>query len=207
MPLIRKGSGEQPLAPAPRGSESLDSVLRNGTADERWVAVRLARAGDAETLGRALSSEADDRVREAIFTSLARLHDAGSVDAVLPYLRADDAKLRTGALDALRAMPEAVRPKLQALLSDTDCDVRLLACEIVRELSGPFAPRLLCDLLETEREANVCGAAVEVLAEIGGPEAIPVLERCATRFGDVPFLVFSIKAASDRLGVRSPGQT
>ena len=73
----------------------------------------------------------------------------------------------------LRAMPEACRPHLPALLADTDADVRLLSCELVRGLPDEEANRLLCDLLERETEKNVCAAAIEVLAEIGRPEALP----------------------------------
>jgi hypothetical protein len=48
-------------------------------------------------------------------------------------------------------------------------------------------------------EPNVCAAAVEVLAEVGESSVLPVLERCAKRFGDTPFLKFSIQMAIDRV--------
>jgi hypothetical protein len=59
---------------------------------------------------------------------------------------------------------------------------------------------MLCALLENETEKNVCAAAVEVLAEVGNAEALGSLARCAERFADDPFLVFSIKMAIDRIG-------
>ena len=77
--------------------------------------------------------------------------------------------------------------------------MRLLSCELARGLPDEDANRLLCDLLEVETEKNVCAAAVEVLAEIGRPEALPSLTRCATRFDGDPFLAFSIKVAIDRI--------
>ena len=86
------------------------------------------------------------------------------------------------------------------LLADPDSDVRLLSCELVRGLPEGEANRLLCDLLERETEKNVCAAAVEVLAEIGRPEALPALARCAERFAGDPFLAFGIKVATDRIG-------
>ena len=106
----------------------------------------------------------------------------------MPYLRVDDANTRTGALDALRAMPQAVRPHLPALLADADPDVRLLACDLVRDAGGADGPRWLCAMLETEPQANVCAAAVEVLGEIADAAAVPSLSRCAERFPDDPFL-------------------
>ena len=74
-------------------------------------------------LASALSRESDPRVREAIFTGLARIATAESAAAVVPYLRSDDASLRTGAIDALRAMPRLRAAHLPLLLADPDADV------------------------------------------------------------------------------------
>ena len=38
-----------------------------------------------------------------------------------------------------------------------------------------------------------------MLAEIGRPEALPSLARCATRFAGDPFIAFSIKVATERI--------
>ena len=204
MPLIRKT--DAPPADAPHGEpDDTLRLLTSGTDDQRWDAARAAAGAPngVGALGAALFGEADPRVRDAIFTSLVRVHSAESVEAILPHLRSDDANLRTGALDALRAMPEAAAPGLPALLSDTDPDVRLLACEILRGLPLAQAAPLLCDLLGREDQVNVCAAAVDVLAEIGGPEALPALASCAARFPNEPFLIFAIKAAQARLGSSS----
>jgi len=201
MPLVRKTAPEP--AGLPRGTR-LDALkaLTEGGADQRWMAARALgdMPDEVEALGRALATEADGRVREAIFNSLVGVGGSGGVAAILQYLRSDDASLRTGALDALKAMPLAAAPRLAELLGDPDPDIRLLACEVVRELPGAQATPLLCGLLEDEEQVNVCGAAVEVLAEIGGPEALPVLTRCAARFADEPFLLFAISAAASRIG-------
>ncbi|CAN5746415.1 hypothetical protein BH11PSE3_BH11PSE3_43080 [soil metagenome] len=193
MPLVRKPSTPAPPAPA--------ASLTGGTPDERWAAARLA-AGKPDgvvVLAAALSHEQDPRVREAIFTGLSRIATPHSAAAVLPYLRSDDANLRTAAIDALQSMPAAAAPHLPCLLSDPDADVRLLSCELVRGLPDSEANHLLCELLEVEVEKNVCAAAIEVLAEIGRPEALPSLARCASRFDGDSFMVFSIKVATDRI--------
>jgi len=193
MPLVRKPS--TPTPPTSSGS------LTDGTSDERWAAARLAaeKPDGVTVLSSALARENDPRVREAIFTGLARIATAESALAVVPYLRSDDASLRTGAIDALRAMPGAAGPHLPHLLADPDADVRLLSCELARGLPDEEANRLLCELLEGESEKNVCAAAVEVLAEIGRPEALPSLTRCATRFDGDPFIAFSVKVAIERI--------
>jgi HEAT repeat protein len=196
MPLVRRPSPpSEPPVVAP-------ASLTEGTSDQRWAAVRAVagQPGGVARLATALAQEGDARVREAIFTALARAATAESAAAVLPYVRSDDAGLRAAALDALRAMPEASRLHIAGLLADPDADVRLLSCELVRGLPEGDANRLLGDLLERESEKNVAAAAVEVLAEIGRPEALPALARCAERFAGDSFLTFSIKVATDRIG-------
>jgi HEAT repeat protein len=200
MPLVRRGSTK---ATAPSFDVStLTAALSGGSTDERWAAARSAAElpEGLSLLNGALSREVDARVREAIFTSMARIRTSESAAALLPYLRSDDASLRAGALDALRAMPDATAPHIPGLLSDDDADVRLLACELVRNQPAGEVSRLLRPILATENQANVCGAAVEVLAEAGGPELLPLLAECAARFSDDPFLGFAIQVASDRIG-------
>ncbi|TCT01727.1 HEAT repeat domain-containing protein [Aquabacter spiritensis] len=201
MPLIRRPSpaAPDPAAPAP--------AFTGGTAEERWAAARAA-AGSAEavpTLAAALATEPDMRVREAIFTSLALIDTDASVQAVLAHVRSDDAGMRTAALDALRAMPRRAGRHLPALLRDPDADVRILACDLCRSVAPPELHALLGPLLETEPEANVCAAAVEVLADGGGPDILPALSRCAARFGGDPFLAFSIRIAAARIAAQRCG--
>jgi HEAT repeat protein len=195
MPFVRR-------PPPPAEAPTAPTSLTEGNSDQRWAAVRAAadRRDGVPLLAAALAQESDARVREAIFTGLARIATAESAAAVVPYLGSDDASLRGGAIDALRAMPQACRPHLARLLADPDADVRLLSCELARVLPQGEASRLLCDLLERESEKNVCASAIEVLAEVGGPEALPVLARCAERFAADPFVTFSVKVATDRIG-------
>ncbi len=196
MPLIRNASDKAGGA----SPEALVS-LAGASPDERWAAARAACDPAAiPSLAEALAHERDPRVREAIFTALARIATPESAQIALPYLRVDDANMRTGAMDALRAMQDACRPYLPGLLTDPDPDVRLLACDLVRDLGGADGPRWLCALIETEPEANVCAAAVEALGEIADVAAAPALSRCARRFPDDPFLGFAIKVVVDRLG-------
>lgn len=202
MPLIRKDATS---APAFQGDPAkvLDALV-NGAEDERWQAARAAPGipGAAKALCDAVLREPSARVREAMFTGLARIASSESVELLISLLHLDDARLRTGALDSLRAMKGMAAPYMPSLLHDPSADVRLLACELARDLPGKEPARVLCELLEAELEPNVCASAVEVLAEIGGPETLPVLARCEARFRGISFLEFAIKAAADR--IRSP---
>lgn len=199
MPLIRK-QGEDSPAPQPAPVEVL-YALANGNQEERWAAARAAAhmEGCVDALSSALAREADANVREAILTSLITIGSPRSIEAIIPLVRVDDAGLRTAALDALRTKPQLVREYLPALLNDEDSDVRVLSCEIVRGLPTELATPMLCALLKSEEEANVCAAAIDVLAEVGSSEAMPVLEECALRFAEFPFLVFAIQIARERV--------
>jgi HEAT repeat protein len=196
MPLIRNESNKT-AASLPR--QALPS-LASASPDERWAAARAASDPAAiPSLAEALAHERNSRVRQAIFTALARIGTPESVKVTLPYMRLDDANTRTGAMDALRAMQDPCRHYLPALVADPDPDVRLLACDLVRDAGGADGPRWLCALIETEPQANVCAAAVEALGEIGDATALPALSNCAQRFPDDPFLGFAIKVVADRL--------
>jgi HEAT repeat protein len=199
MPLIRK-----PVDPHRAKSVTHGDVLKelvSGNQEERWSAARAAVnvPGASDALAAALRTEADPRVREAMFTSLARIGSAQSVQELVGFLRADNASLRTGALDALRMAHEVVRDQLPSLINDADGDVRVLSCEVVRGLSPAEATRMLCELLQSEQEPNVCAAAIDVLAEVGDASALAVLAQCENRFGDTPFLAFAIKVATARI--------
>jgi HEAT repeat protein len=202
MPLIRR---EKPEGATPRSAEpDLDTLLaglHDPDAERRYGAAMADEiaGGAPAALAAAFAGEREDRVREAILTSLVRIGGRDAVWALLPSLRSDDAALRAGALDALQALPEALLPELPALLDDRDADVRLLAADLARSLPAADATPLLCRLLDAEFDPNVCAAAVDVLAEIGTAEAVPALERCAARFGSQTFLPFAVQVALQRI--------
>ena len=200
MPLIKSKSATP--ANDVLDERGIAAAIAQGSVDERWAAARAAAdlPSGVEMLAKALATETETRVREAIFTSLARIRTPASAAAVAPCLRSEDPDVRTAALDALKAMPDATALHLAGLLGDADADVRLLACELVRNQPADSANEMLGALLASEPEANVCAAAIEVLAEIGTPESLPALAQCAARFPNDPFLGFAIGIARDRIG-------
>jgi HEAT repeat protein len=199
MPLVRKPANH--TAAEKSGSDDTLQSLSSPDPERRWAAARngAALTGADVALGAALRSEKDVRVREAILTSLSRIGSPRAIESIVELLRSDDANLRTGALDALRIMVTQVPELLPKLLRDPDVDVRILCCELARCLANPQATHLMCGVLDNEAEANVCAAAVDVLAEVGGVEALPSLRTCASKFRDSPFLAFAIKVVIDRL--------
>jgi HEAT repeat protein len=193
-PATEDGPREEPLA-------SPIAALRSLDAKTRWSAARALRglAKAVPALADALSKEQVPHVQEAIITALMRVGDEASVMALLPYLRSQDPSQRSAVIEALQALPGAVLPFMASLLGDPESDVRILATELTRTLPEGDATRLLCGLLEREQHSNVCAAAVDVLAEVGTPEALPALRACAERFAGTPFLPFAISVAIARI--------
>jgi HEAT repeat protein len=203
MPLVKH------VAPAAREAAQhtenswvpLLNDLTSPAPEIRWRAARgLGERPDAvPALSGALGAEQVPRVREAIMTALMRIGDEESVRALLPCLRSQDAAVRAGALEALQALPDVISPFLQALLTDADSDVRILATELARNMSPAGATQFLSRLLQHESHPNVCAAAMEILAEVGTRDAVPVLLACADRFSGIPFLTFAASAAIARI--------
>ena len=198
MPLVRKPGLALP-ATAPDAVGVLQA-LGSADADERWSAARAAPTvpGSEGALAQALGVEDDDRVREAMLTSLAQLGTPASLEPLLSMLRSERAASRTAALGALRLTPPLTQVVTQ-LLRDPDSDVRLLSCELARSLPVAQSNSMLMDLLRREAHPNVCAAAVEVLAEVGEPEALAALAACAKRFSTHEFLVFAIDTVVERI--------
>jgi len=59
--------------------------------------------------------------------------------------------------------------------------------------------RSICGLLSRESDPNVCTAAVEILAEAGTVETVPILRQLAERSQSQPMLSFAVKIAIERI--------
>ena len=125
--------------------------------------------------------------------------------ALLGQVHSENAAVRMAALDALRENSGRLASLMPSLLRDADPDMRLLICDVVREMPAELAVRLMVELLDHETLVNVCCAAIEVLAEIGDASAVPALRRCAGRFPDEPFVAFSARTAAARIGGKRDG--
>jgi len=204
MPLVKRDAPAKADA-AQRDLGAEIKSLQSEDFDTRWSAARAmgGRADAVPALAAALAVEQEPKVREALATALLRVGNDASVAALLPHLRSPDAGMRAVALEALQALPEATLPFMQALLADADSDVRILALELLRAMPAADATRLACELLEREQHPNVSAAAIDVLAEIGTAEALPVLRACAERFSGTPFLPFAVAAAIARISTDS----
>ena len=146
-----------------------------------------------------LEVETSPSVRAVLFTSLIRLECSEVVTRLIGHLRSEDAALRNGAIEALQEMRASVTAHVRDLLDDGDSDVRIFAVNILGALCDPETPALLAAIVEHEPHVNVCAAAVDALAEVGGPEAVGPLRALRGRFADEPFMTFAIDTAIRRV--------
>ena len=146
-----------------------------------------------------------EATREAIMTALIRIGNAASVEAILPFLRSQDAGIRAAAIEALQALPEPIAPFMAQLLSDHDSDVRLLATELARNLNASEATGLLCGLIERAGCAGGWALALE-RAPAGEPAALQVDHGARAQRVRLTFDADRHRCAGRSLGTGRSGQ-
>jgi HEAT repeat protein len=186
--------------------ELLRRLVGGDAAARRASARALADFPEAvDVLCDRLECESDPTVREVILLSLIRFASPPVAKRLVAALHIDDAGLRSGVIEALQMMPEALAPHVETLLADPDSDIRIFAVNILATVPLRHAPGWLVGVIERDTHVNVCAAAADALAEIGGPEAVEPLRALAARFPDEPFLAFAIETALRRIGVVEKG--
>ena len=208
MPLVRSADRAAtepapPSVPVSSLSELLEALHAPESGLRRAAAHDLGDHPEAiPTLCARLGDEPALSVRCVILTALIRLQSPAVVSGLLPYLRSEDAGLRNAVIEALQDMPGAVAPFMEDLLHDADSDVRILAVQIVSALAHAQAPEWLARVIASDQHVNVCAAAVDCLAEVGDPAAIPSLLALPGRFPGEPFIAFAVAVAIRRIDGR-----
>jgi len=204
MALIRKVAEDAPrvaLSASPRDYAGLVQELDAPRADvRRWAAKDLGDHPQAvpDLCGR-LASEGDGAVRDGILSSLVRIGGTAVIDGVVPLLRSEDAGLRNGVIEVLKALPDDTAERIAALLRDPDPDVRIFAINVLESLRHPGVEAWLIEVLEGDDHENVCTTAIDLLAEVGTPVSVPVLQAVRHRF-DSEFVRFACALALTRIG-------
>tara|TARA_Y100001001_G_scaffold45949_1_gene41132 strand:- start:23272 stop:23952 length:681 start_codon:yes stop_codon:yes gene_type:complete len=213
MALVRKSGQQQPSlenasaghegdseAVSPKPFQSLVEELSHGDPEtRRWAAMDLARHDAADILGNAFPWETDASVREAMITSLASLANDTAAGHLASGLRSESASVRNECIDALRSMPKQCESVIPVLMLDPDSDLRILAVNILETLQHPSVEPWLIEILEHDPEVNVCGAALDVLTEVGTVQSLPAIDAVVERFFDEPFIEFGASLARDRI--------
>jgi len=212
MALIKKSAAPRNPAKDDRaGARDFDGLTRqldeHDATARRWAARDLAvHANASAALLTRLQRENDVSVREVILTSLMRIADPAAIGGLVACLRSEDANLRNEAIEAMKSLPVEVAPIMRGLLVDQDPDVRIFAVNILESLRHPDVEAWLVEVIEREPTVNVCGTALDLLAEVGTSASHDALERLKTRFASEPYIQFAADLALKRTASMSDGQ-
>lgn len=198
MPLIRSAAVVADATTENAGSHR--DRLAGDDIDERRRAARALAADPAAApvLAARLACEPDPRVRDALFGSLVDIGGTQAAELVAPFIRSEDAGLRSGAVEALKRLESHAVSVVDELMNDPDTDVRILVIEITRVWPAELAMPRLRRVFELEPHVNVCAAAVDVATEVGTEDLLVALDRLRTRFASEAFLNFAIDVACER---------
>lgn len=200
MPLIRPAAGAEDVTRLDALERRLDQLPESKIDERRRAARNLSHDPDAiPTIAARLECEPDPRVRDALFGSLVDIGGPEAAESLARFLRCDDAGLRGGAIEGLKRLETDSVAALDALMSDPDTDVRILAIEVTRAWPCELAVPRLRRVFEQEPHVNVCVAAVDVATEVGSEELLAALDGLRTRFASEPFLLFAVDVACDRI--------
>jgi HEAT repeat protein len=169
-------------------------------AERRWAARDLATYPESVgALCQLLATEEEEAVRAALFHSLVEIGNEEATTGLIALLRSEDASLRNGSIASLKCLPDRFRLYSEALLCDGDPDVRMFTVIILAGLPHTDVPRILLEHIAVEREANVCAAALDALAEMADSDMIPALTALKGRFADIPFITFAVDLILERI--------
>lgn len=205
MPLRKHQAG---LASAPvsaaecMSSQEAIRELENSDWATRQKAARclqgISEAADA--LCARFAVEAHVPTREALAVAIMRTGGADAVDRLLPLLSSEDAAQRNTVIEILQALPDAVAPRMEALLCHEDSDVRIFAVNVLEALRHPRVERWLIDVIARDNHVNVVATALDLLGEVGTEAAMPALENVTARFDGEPYIRFAAGNAIKRIG-------
>ena len=165
----------------------------------RWCARDLSHFSDSSPyLVEQLKKEKDRTVKEVIVTSLIRIGDEKAVKGLIECLRSDDAHLRNASIEALKHLPHRVSPIIEALLKDEDSDIRVFAINIMESLKDRRVEDWLISIIQNDSHINVCGTALDLLAEVGTEKALPAIEDVKKRFNH-PYINYVAETAVKRI--------
>ena len=196
-----EGTALQARATPPLRHTLVSAMIAASTPAERRAAASQL-AGDPEAAGElvaALVREDNAGVRAAMLAALVTINTPEAAAGLAVMVGSNDAGLRNAACDALRDMGDAGRAAVDSLLASPDPGLRIFAVGLLQTPGDARAHERLRVILAREQELNVALAAIEALAQIGGPEDTDALRACAARFSHESFARFAAELACRRL--------
>ncbi|MEN3276529.1 MAG: hypothetical protein V7631_2319 [Massilia sp.] len=198
MPIVRTQSTfDAPAEPA----ADLARLAAPLPAERRAAAQALATEPQAVgALLAALAREPAVAVMTALLAALVEIGTGEAQAGLADCLRSENAWLRNAAIHVLRATPQQAAPLVVDLLADPERDVRILAIGILDAVRDPRVEAWLIDVIERDDDVNVCGAAIDLLAEVASPAAAEPVARLLARWPDEPYIRFAAQLVQRRIG-------
>ena len=174
---------------------SPEDLLHTDPEIRRRAAQTVCSEDAVSTLIDALQSENNPGVRAAMFNALRDISGPSVAVALTPLLGSEDTDIRNGAVAVMKTLGTGVGDIMPELLSRSDSDIRIMAIDILQDLGHPSAPEWLENVLKQDPHANVVGAAIDRMVEIGTIDHCDALRDAARRFADDPFIAFAAAEA------------
>ncbi|MBK1693195.1 PBS lyase [Chromatium weissei] len=166
----------------------------------RWAARDLLTYSNVSAaLVERLLIETEPSVIEVILTTLTRIGDECAIEGLIRCLRTENAMLRNAAIEAMKLLPDEIAPFISHLLNDPDPDVRIFTVDVLESLRHPQVESWLIRVITEDAHLNVCGAAVDLLGEVGSECARPALLALKQRFPEEPYIQFAADLALTRI--------
>lgn len=176
------------------------SMLQSADSDVLREGAYLAGDGhceDAVPLLVEMLKSSNIGVQEAADNALRKIGGKEAVTGVIPLLRSDDAPVRNGAMDILRALGVQELQSIITLLKDEDVDIRIFATDILGSAGNVMAVAPLCEALLKDPEVNVRYQAAVSLGNLGLAEAAKCLNQAMR---DEEWVQYSVIEALAKIG-------
>lgn len=164
-------------------------------ATRRRTVQFLREPGHIPDLLNAIEPEQDRTVRAAIFNALREIGGPEVAQGLAPFLGSENTEIRNASVAVMKSLGRGIDAMMPELLVHEDPDIRIMAIDILQDLGHEAAPQWLGEVLTRDTHANVVGAAIDRLVEIGTTEQCAALEDAAARFKDDPFILFASREA------------
>jgi HEAT repeat protein len=182
--------------------QDLVAQLDDACAARRREAARflISCPHASRLLAARLARETDSAVRAVITSSLVQIADEVAVRTLTDQLRSADATIRNEAVAALQMLPGGVAmDSVRVLLADPDPAVRMSGVTVLGGVRHPDVEACLIGVLAEDPDVNVCGAAADVLVEVGTRRARDAFIELQRRFPEEPYIQFVSDLALRRI--------
>ena len=158
-----------------------------------------AEAASAQLFASSLTPDGFLALRQAILDGEVDLADAAVADGIIGWFEGCDAAGRTRAVDSLMALSVDLSPVLTRLLQHANPSLRLVGVSLLEFRRNPDVEQHLLALMERDADVRVCGAALDLLCELGTEAALEPLERLKARFASEAYIQFAVALATARI--------